>query len=211
MQFHNFKIFVLKIIFEGRRLQRFDINGKELVRGRFSSIQIFSILFSIATLWLLPRGFSVDFAGYTIAFLGIFTGLFSSIVVSLYDQSSAMFEKYPEMEQLEKLRVKQVRNYLVQFTGLTAYAILIATALVILLSIVLLSERTTANLLNYRLVSNLGEINLNSLICFGKVAILIFHRVLTTYLLLSFFTITIFATSSYFAFLLSEYEKRKNL
>lgn len=209
MQFQNFKIFIVKVISEGDRLQKHDINGVLLTKKRFTNMQKSAILFALLSLFLLPKGFSDSFAGYIISFLAIFIGLFTSIVISMYDRSSSLFEGYREKEQFDKVRALQIKNYLTQFTGLTSYSILLSLVVIILLSVALLDIGFQTNVFNFRVVQNINEINTRSIICFLKILGLLIHRFFIVYFLSNFFIITTFSTTSYFSFLLSEYKKLK--
>src|SRR5688572_17776905 len=135
MRLKIFKTFISEVIREGNRLQKVDIKGKVVQKRKFTDTQIISLVIAIISLFILPRGFSENFAGFTISFLGIFVGLFTTIVISLHDKSKSLFIDYPMANEKEKARTKIVRNYMVQFTGLTSYSILLALVLVILLFI----------------------------------------------------------------------------
>ena len=137
MQLKTFKYFICKVVLEGNRLQKIGIDGKVSTEKRFTTIQKFAIILSIFSIAILNNGFSDNFAGFIIGFLGIFIGLFTSIVISVFD-SKKILTKVEKASSLEKARLKKVRNYLVQFTGLTSYSIYIALIIIILLSIVLL-------------------------------------------------------------------------
>lgn len=208
MQLKNFRIFIGDVIREGNRLQKHDINGKPLTSKRFTDTQTISMLISLASIFILNKGFSENFAGFTISFLGIFVGLFSSIVITMYDKRHSIIGDYNSKTIDQQTQTIRIKNYLVQFTGLTAYSILIAIVLIILLSFVLLHDVTKVNLYNYTFV-NLKEIDWKSIGYFIKNAIVITYRYYTTYLLLNFFFITLFSTTSFFSFLSSEYKEIK--
>ena len=172
-------------------------------------MQILAFLIGVIFVLLLPAGFSDNFAGFVMSFLGIFIGLFTSIIIAIHDRSSTLFEGYEEKDQLKKVNIKKVRNYLVQFTGLTSYAILIALLATILLSFVLLRDVFKTDIFIYSMVNSPEEINVESILCFLKVSGLILHRFFIVYLLTIFFSITIYATTSYFSYLLEEYSNLK--
>lgn len=209
MQFKTFKTYIVKIVTEGNRLQKHNINGKSLTNKSFTTMQVVSLIIASVSLKLLPTGFSDNFAGYIISFLGIFIGLFTSIIISMMDKSKSMFEKYDDKNALEKTQTRQLRNYLVQFTGLTSYSIFLAIILIILLSLVLLHNGFKSDIWNNDFVKHKEEINLTSVFLFFKRMILIVHRFFIVYYLLNFFIITIFSITSYFSFLLTEYNKLK--
>ncbi|HTB06141.1 MAG TPA: hypothetical protein VK806_04240 [Bacteroidia bacterium] len=203
----TFKIFVEKVIKEGNRLQKFNINGKPLTKSRFTTSQVIGFIIAVTSVFTLPSGFSKDFAGDIIVFLGIFIGLFASIIIAMFDSSKRMFEKFDTATEVEKTLIRQKRNYAVQFTGLTSYSILFALIVIGLLAITLLSEKFNTNIYNYEFITTLKTIDAHAFILFCKVAILMVIRFFIIYLLFSFFIITIFAITSYSTYLLSEYKR----
>jgi hypothetical protein len=118
---------------------------------------------------LLPGGINDNFAEYAIAFLGIFVGLFTSIIISLYDKGKSLYIGINEKNEKEKAQVEILRNYLVQFTGLTAYFIILALVAVILLLGILLFPEKKVNVWSYRLVVGFSEVNFSSIFNFFKV------------------------------------------
>ena len=209
MQWDAFKTFISKILIEGNRLQKFDITGAQLTKKWFTDTQLFSLLASCLFVTLLPQGLTENFSEYAIAFLGIFVGLFTNIIISLYEKSKNIYVDYDKKNNNEKARIEVLRNYLVQFTGLTSYSIILALFAVILLLGVLLFPITRIDIRSFKFVQSFSEINIITISNFVKVFILIIFRYSIFYLLLNFFIITLFATSSYFSFLLSEYNNLK--
>jgi hypothetical protein len=208
MQLNHFKEFVSKVISEGNRLQKYDINGKQLTSRWFTHTQILSILISITALVLLPKGFTDNFSGYTISFLGIFVGLFSNIVISMYDKrKNLLSDGIEDKNEIEKARIKQLKNYLVQFTGLTSYSILLALSTIIMLLISLSHEALKTDIRLYTMVDSFSKIKLINLIYFFQASLLIVYRFCIIYLLSNFFCITTFSITSYFTFLSTEYKK----
>src|SRR5688572_3331108 len=126
MKLKIFSKFISDVIKEGNRLQKHDIKGDIVQKRVLTDTQIIAIIVAVASLFILPKGFSENFAGFTISFLGIFVGLFSTIVISLHDKSKSLFDDYSKQDEKEKVRRKIIRNYMVQFTGLTSYSILLA-------------------------------------------------------------------------------------
>lgn len=209
MQLKTFKIFISNIIIEAERLQRHDISGKLLTSHKYTDSQKISFCVSLFLLFVLKNGFTDNFAAYSITFLGIFIGLFTTIVISLYERKESLFEAYQKNNQAENSRLKKVRNYFIQFTGLISYSILIALFTTILLLFVLLFPETQDNLWNYHFIKSIREFQLVSLWIFLRNSLLILQRFVTIYLLCRFFLITIYAISSYFSFLISEYKRVK--
>lgn len=208
MQLRSFKKFIVITVKEGNRLQRYDITGKKLTRWKFTQIQLIAIFLSALVLFAYPMGYSHAFAGYTISFLGIFIGLFTSVIITMFDKKDTFFKDYKGADQIEKSDIKKIKNYFLQFTGLTSYSIFIALLIVLLLTINLLNEELKLNPFEYHFVS-VDEINYLSVIIFFKIFFTVCYRFLVAYLLLIFFAITIYSITSYFSFLFSEYKKIK--
>lgn len=209
MEYKRLTNFIGLIFSEGNRLQKTSIKGTTLTTKRFTQTQVFSFCLSLTCLFLLPAGFGDNFAGYTISFLGIFIGLFTGIVVSLHDKSKSLLEGLSQIELTEKARRIKVKNYMLQFTGLTAYSIVLGLFVALLLSISLLTEVTQENIFRYSFVKNVSEIGVLQIINFIKVVLLAAHRFFTIYFLLNFFAITTYAISSYFYFLISDYKRMR--
>jgi len=207
MQWTAFKFFLGKILREGRRLQKVDITGKRTTTRRWSHTQLISFVLAIALCLLLPTGINDNFAEYAIAFLGIFVGLFTSILISLYEKGQQLYVNYKQKSNLEKARISMLRNYLMQFTGLTAYSIILALLAVALLLGVLLFPDQRLNIWTYRPITSWQALNWRTIGNFIRVIAAAGFRIGLFCLLLNFFSVTLFALSSYFSFLLSEYKK----
>jgi hypothetical protein len=210
MQLIHFKEFIGKVISEGNRLQKRDVNGKVLTTKKLSQTQLLSFALAIILLLVLKKGFTDNFAGYTISFLGIFIGLFTNIIISMYDKSKSLMIGYSEKDEIEKAKTKQIRNYLVQFTGLTSYSILLALVCIVLLLISLSNGALKNDIMSFSFINSFKEINFTSLKLFLGLMFLISYRFSVVYILSNFFIITIFSITSYFTFLLSEYKKLIN-
>lgn len=189
-------------------MQKHDINGKSITKKRFTQTQKLSAVISAALVYLIPKGFSEDFAGYTISFLGIFIGLFTSIVINLYDKGQTLISESSEVTHDAKVRQIQVLNYIKQFNGLTAYSILKAIILIVLLMGSMLISDFETDLSSLRIADQTGWEEIKLAI---HAVFLVAHRFIVFYLLLTFFTITLFAVSSYFAYLAGEFKKNQGI
>jgi hypothetical protein len=206
MEWLEFKSFVAKILREGRRLQKVDITGQRTTTRRWSHTELISFSISVILCVLLPTGINANFAEYAIAFLGIFVGLFTSIIISLYDKSQHLYTDFDKKTKLDRTRISLLRNYLVRFTGLTAYSIILALIAVILLLGILLFPDQRINIWTYRIVTSWQAINFQTVWNFVHVAITVVFRLVVFCFLLNFFSVTLFSLSSYFSYLLSEYK-----
>jgi hypothetical protein len=210
MQLTHFKEFLGKVVSEGNRLQKRDINGNVLTKNWLTQTQIISIVLAGISVFILHTGFTDNFSGYTISFLGIFVGLFTSIIISMYDKSKNLMDRYNEKDEIDKAKTKQIRNYLVQFTGLTSYSILLALFCIVLLLISLSHNALKNDLRSFVFVHRYTEISLTNIKLLLEAVILIIYRFSVVYMLSNFFIITTFSITSYFTFLLSEYKKLNN-
>ena len=209
MQLKSFKLFIKKVVAEGNRLQKHGIDGHPTTTRRFTTMQIIAMLTAIAASVFLNTGFSENFAGFIISFLGIFIGLFTSIVISIFDKRKVLTEKNQEASEVEKQTLKKIKNYFIQFTGLTSYSILLAIAIIILLSLVLIHSSFRTDIYNYYLIDSIDELSFIKVVNFIKVSTLVIHRFFIVYFLVNFFTIITYSITSYFSFLQSEYKKLK--
>lgn len=217
MQLKIFKYYIVNVVKEGNRLQHLDLLGEKTTPNNYTNTQLISIFFSIVFVLLFPKGFTDNFAGYIISFLGIFIGLFASIVISVFDKMKTLINTVNKktnseedtISDIELGRIKKLRNYSVQFTGLTSYSILIALILIGLLSLILLKDGFKTDIYKYKSIEKLSELRRESVFMFLKLSIAITHRLFVVYLLNNFFVITIYSITSYFTFLSSEYKKMK--
>src|ERR1041385_310309 len=164
MQLRSFNSFLKIIIKEGNRLQKVDMNGQETTTNKFTNMQLVALALAIAGIFALTRGFPDDFVRDIVVLLGIFIGLFTGAVISLHDKSKDLYTGYNEKGQIEKSQTIKINNYLIQFTGLTAYAILLALATIILLIFNLLFEGFKLNIWEYGFVSKFKDIDRESIL-----------------------------------------------
>lgn len=207
MQLKNFSLFLKPIFREAERLQNHDLAGNKITKPKVTHTHLVSFFLGVAAALFLKRGFSDNFAGYTISFLGIFIGLFTTIIISLFEKKDQMISKYELSDQNEKLRLVKFKNYQLQFTALVSYSIVIALLIICLLFGVLLFSQSRADLRNYTFIANKDELSITSLWLFCKASLLYLHRFIVVYLLSRFLTTTLFSVASYFSFIISEYKR----
>lgn len=205
MQFKPFKKYIKDVIKEGKRLQKRDLAGRVTTSKKYTHTQKAAFVIGVIGAFLLQPGFKENFAGYTISFLGIFIGLFTSINISLYEQRKFMIGNYNEQLDIDRVRSAKIKNFLIQFSGIISYAILLALILVVLLIPVLLFKQTNSDVSHYRFVRSFKEINIASTWAFIKASLLLIHRFFILNLLCNFFASTLYGITSYFSFLKSEY------
>lgn len=209
MQLKSFNFFLSEVLLQANDLQKRDISGRIISTSKYTDSQILSVGISFFLLYFLKKGFSDSFAGYIISFLGIFIGLFTTILISLYEKKDTLLTNYSKKTQLEKAKILRVRNYLIQFTALVSYSIIIALIIIVLLSLSLMLPLVSTDVASYHLVSSFQAITVHNMVDFGFVFLMYSYRFLTLYLLCRFFLITLYSVSSYFYFLLTEYKAIK--
>jgi hypothetical protein len=208
MQLQSFKIFILDVINEAKRLRNKDITGKELTHKKFTHTTLLSISFSVASIFILKEGFSDNFAGYTIAFLGIFIGLFTTILISIEAKRDSMFKDFNSLTSVEQGRLLKVKNHFTQFSAIVSYSIIIALFVAFLLLITLAIKQTHQNIFNYHFASY-NQWNFSAIVRFFWATGLIIYRAVVVYFLSSFFFNTLYSLSSYFSLLISENRRFK--
>jgi hypothetical protein len=187
-------------------LQKKDIYGNVTTTKRYTTTQIISFFTAIGCLFLLHNGFSDNFAGYVISFLGIFIGLFTAINISIYERKDNMLANYQQKDQVDKARFKKIKNFLLQFSGLISYSILIGLAVVVLLLLVLLFDHSKDDIQKLTFIRSITQLNIKSALLFIKGACILAHRFFVIFFLCLFFFNTLYAISIYFSFLQSEYK-----
>lgn len=208
MELKTFKEYLINVRSEGNRLQKVNIKGDVITTRRFTQMQLVGIFFSLSCLYFLPEGFPEKFAGYTISFLGIFVGMFSSSVIALINWSTRL-KATVQTSDLELINLKKSRNHIIQFTGLTAYGILLAFLIIILMLFSLAHKSFSTDIKNYYPVLDVRYVSMEVLCNFLRVSIVLVHRFITVYFLFNFFSITIYSVTSYFSHILSEYKRIK--
>jgi hypothetical protein len=176
------------------------------IRKRSWTKRLVLSLVSVALAYLSNKGFDKDFVGYAIAALSIFIGLFTNLIIVLYQRHSTIKDPREDMSDLEKLNIKKLRNFIKQFTFVTGKNLLISILVIVLATITLLYEGLmTTELSGFYWVSNLSEINNETVVNFSVCTALFFYRYLLVYLLVDFFVLLLYSIGALFAFLKNEY------
>lgn len=182
---------------------------KKKPRYFFSKIQWLFICLSIGVLFILPKGFSSDFAGYAISGLSLFVGLFFTYVLMLFDKiNSVDFSKYHKSINADRYPIGvRLKNYFKKITILSHYAILLSIICIILLSLTLLFDDFLGT--DVDIVKIVKEIRMQTTCEILKVTILLSYRSLIAYFLFDFMLITIYLVSSSYDHIISELNKIK--
>lgn len=208
MQLKILKYYILKVVKEGKEWQRKDVRNKDLQNGYFSQSQLVSFVISCLLVFFLKKGFSESFAGYIISFLSIFIGLFTTIIISLFDKSDTLQDKINEQLRLHKNNLEDSNklswlykstNYLKKFTALTSYSIYLAIVLIFLLIFTLLFSELNIDL--SRIIISDKILNFKAISFFLKVSLVVIYRLVICYILCTFFVITTYSITSYFTFM----------
>jgi len=203
----NVKDYLLSLIGEAHKWQYTDINGQEKVpKFYFLPVQWILLFISIVvSLSVMNNGISRDFAGYAITALSIFVGLFLSLILMVFDKFNSIdFSKIRGEKQIYAIRTK---NFFKQFTALTSYSILIALLSLLLLAASLFGESMTISFSEIEIIisGKWHQIALRVL----KVVVSCTYRICTIYFLLDFLYITVYALTSMYDYIKSEYDKIK--
>jgi hypothetical protein len=162
------------------------------------------LLPSCIIFYFLKTGFSNDFMNYVIYALAIFIGLFTNLIVVLYQRYSTITPKI-ETEQtshLAMLNNRKMKNFIRQFTFVTGKNLLIATAIIVLISIFMLFQSLAKfYVINYRFVEHVSEINYQSIVFFLKGCLSTTIRMIIIYALIDFTILLLYSLGSLFAFL----------
>jgi hypothetical protein len=165
---------------------------------------------SLIILYFLKDGFSNDFMNYVMTALAIFVGLFTNLIIVLYQRYSTL-PKGDEPNQNSHRNIlnnEKIKNFIRQFTFVTGKNLLIATCVIILLSIFMLFKGlATLNLGHLELVRTLKDIDFASALLFLKALAAIIVRFLIVYALIDFSILLLYSLGSLFAFLKGEYKQ----
>lgn len=149
-----------------------------------SFIKYNSIIFIISTLlsFVIYEFINEDFAGYVISSLSIFVGLFTSVLILIFDKYLSMKKIYEETVNPSSnvtASQKKIRNFSMQFVFISLESLLIAVTLIALLLLPLLfKDRYLENVFSYFFVkfedwnrSNITTFFVNALSCVSRIFI----------------------------------------
>jgi len=165
---------------------------------------------SLIILYYLKNGFSIDFMTYIMTALAIFIGLFTNLIIVLY-QRFATLPKGDEPNQnshLNILNTEKIKNFIRQFTFVTGKNLLIATCIIIMLSIFMMFKSlATLNTRQLEFIRTLKDINTASATLFLKALVVLLVRFFIIYALIDFSVLLLYSLGSLFAFLKGEYKQ----
>lgn len=175
----------------------------------YTKIQWCFIVISILANYKLPKGFSIEFSGYVVSGMSLFVGLFFTFILTIYDKFQKIdFKQFSKAENEEKNKLGiRLKNYFKQITILSLYAILLSIICIILLSITLLFGDKVN--LNIEIITFVTSPEKQTVLSFVWIPLLLVYRSTILYFLFDFVLITIFLVSSFYDFIISEYNKIK--
>lgn len=208
----NFKN-LIDLIKEAHKYQYADISdSEELIDTKkpilfFTKVQWGLVITAILINIFIKSGYNKEFCGYIISGLSLFTGIFFTFIIALYDSfTNADFSKYYKSNSMENypLGVRLI-NYYKKTTVLSIYLILLSIISIILLSCTLLFNSILNQDLD--LIRILPNICNESFLFIIKTIGIFVYRLLIFYFLSDFVVITIYLTSSIYDFIIYKYEK----
>jgi hypothetical protein len=182
---------------------------KEKPKLYYTKIQWCFIVISILANYILPKGFSTEFSGYVVSGMSLFVGLFFTFILTIYDKFQKIdFTQFSKSKNEEKNKLGiRLKNYFKQITILSLYAILLSIICIILLSVTLLfGDKVNLNVGIITCVTSIEKRHFLSLVW---ILLLLVYRSTVLYFLFDFVLITIFLLSSFYDFIISEYNKIK--
>lgn len=200
--------YLKKLIKNGHLWQYTDVLGHgKKPRLFFMPTQIFILLASVSSaLFLLNSGFDKDFTGYTNAALAIITGLYLTIIISLFEKNNKddFTSKGLTQKQKDDLRLK--KNFLIQFTSLASYSIILA-----LLCLVLLSLSLQFDFFNQRICIELVKsmYSTEEYSELAKACLIVIYRCAIVYFLFDIVYISTYIISSAYSYIVGDYDKNK--
>ncbi len=118
-------------------------------------------LFSAAMSLLLYPFINDQFAGYIISSLSIFVGLFTSVLILIFDKyinQKKVFDDSGVRDAASKLQQKKIRNFSKQFVYISLESLIIAVALIALLLLPLLFKNIyLQNIFNYHFIEDISS------------------------------------------------------
>lgn len=200
--------YLRKLIRNGHYWQYTNVlNKSKKPKYFFLRLQWFFIVVSIATVMsFLNKGFNNEFVGYTNAVLAILTGLYLTVVISLFDKFNKDEFTKTGLTETQQNNLKIKKNFFIQFTSLTAYSIIISLFCLGLLSLSLLFESLDAQVTIKILIQNWQE---TKYLCFFALLGIALYRVVVLYFLINIIYLSSYILSSAYSYIVGEYDKTK--
>lgn len=212
MKSKNVKNYFFNLIREAHKWQYTNTNGiGKKPKFYFSNVQVVLIIIAIVFSSRIMK-FNNDFTGYIMATLSVFVGLFTNLIITMFDKFSNIDYKTEQLSKEEKYQLVKQKNFFIQFITLTTYSIIISLICIILVSFSLISEFCDKNLLEFEFIFNYEEaLKVKPILLFLENSIIFIYRIITIYFLLDFILILIYAISNLYNYISVEVNKKKIL
>ncbi|MFC1223013.1 hypothetical protein ACFE6N_04340 [Pedobacter sp. BG31] len=212
MKYLNIKHYILVLYNEGTKWEFEKIlnSGTPLPKktiNEYSWKKRAAFLLPTAVLtWLLKYGIDDRFIGYAIAAFSIFIGLFASLIITVYDRFLVMPKLTGNETDQIKLEHLKVSNFIRQFTFVTGKNLLIATVIILVMSMLFVfPSNMKTNIFEYRFVQTISKASFEEYKCFFKLGLIFILRILVIYLIIDFFVLLLYSLGALFSFLKREY------
>lgn len=194
-----------------------EIEPTSKVKYYFLPLQWWFLLISLLLVIFVRSAINKDLAGYIIAALSIFIGLYISLIMLVFDKFSSTDFKTDNKSLVCRIELLKKRNFFWQFTSLTSYCILVAILLIVLLSFCFfdgyIKELNTIEILQYLvdLISNDYERywSIDAAQSAMNIGCILIARFLTYYFLLDFMMILVYAICSTHSYITKEYKDKR--
>lgn len=185
-----------------------------LTRKSFVKSNLLNFTISLVFSFLFFQFINDDFAGYVISSLSIFVGLFTSVLILIFDKYLNQKKEYDLLQNpssILNLEQKKLRNFSTQFVFISLESLLIALTLIALLLIpLLLKERYLINITNYYFV-NFEQNNFETIAIFFVNIVSIISRTFIIMLLYKYIKYLFYIFGSLGAFLMGVFKKNVTL
>ena len=203
---------IIKIVIDAHTWQKININGREKkLMLYFSNTQWVILFLGILFHFKFRLSLNTDFVGYAISALSIFTGLFLTLILSVYDKYHNIFFTIDvtKLNEEEKIELIQDKNYFKKFTVMMSYAILISVFCIVLLSLnVTNKDFFKDDFLNYHLV-DYQYWEFKYVKKFIKLLIISIYNIATLYFLFDLVLIILYGLGALYSYYMKELDKTK--
>lgn len=185
-----------------------------LTRKSFIKSNLLNFTISFVFSFLFFQFINDDFAGYVISSLSIFVGLFTSVLILIFDKyinQKKEFDAIKNPSAIANVEQHKLRNFSTQFVFISLESLLIALTLIALLLIpLLLKERYLINITEYNF-ENFENVNFENTTNFFVNIISISSRTFIIMLLYKYIKYLFYIFGSLGAFLMGVFKKNIKL
>lgn len=155
-------------------------------------------------LFTLKKGFPDNFLGYIIAFFAILIGMYITLITTMYSRFDP--DKYTKsgLNVVQAELLIREKNYLIQFTSITSYNIILSIMLIVLMCLSLLFSnffQIEAGLCEFLSTTGFKDRSIQ--------VILISYRSVIIYFFLDVLYLSLYAVTTMYSFINGEYLKAR--